>query len=217
MTRSKTKTSKGSQTKKASGKGMSKGKKPSKKAAVKSTVTTDVAGDAAVATGGEVAATVAVVEQPAVEPIQAGEPDTAQTVAPTGEPEAKPEAAPVVCPNCGGTEVDDDGDCAKCHEPKITGKKAGPPKAKEPRAKKPASDKPKRPSGLDAAAKVLEETGQPMNVKEIVEVAFTKGYWKPAGRTPAATLASALIREIAKKGGDSRFRKSDRGKFVLNR
>jgi hypothetical protein len=70
---------------------------------------------------------------------------------------------------------------------------------------------------LDAAFKVLEETGQPMNVKEIVEVAFTKSYWKPAGRTPSATLASALIREISKKGANSRFRKTERGKFVLNR
>jgi hypothetical protein len=63
----------------------------------------------------------------------------------------------------------------------------------------------------------MEDTGVPMNVKEIVEVAFAKGYWKPGGRTPSATLAAALIREIAKKGSQSRFRKSERGKFMLNR
>ena len=56
-----------------------------------------------------------------------------------------------------------------------------------------------------------------MNVKEITEVAFAKGYWKPAGRTPSATLASALIREIAKKGDASRFVKTDRGKFAAKR
>lgn len=75
----------------------------------------------------------------------------------------------------------------------------------------------KRMGGLDAAAKILEETGVPMNVKEITEVAIAKCYWKPAGRTPSATLAAALMREIAQKGSDSRFRKSERGKFVLNR
>jgi len=52
------------------------------------------------------------------------EADTAQTSAPTGEPEAKLETAPGVCPNCGATEVDEDGDCAKCHEPKVAGKDA---------------------------------------------------------------------------------------------
>lgn len=76
------------------------------------------------------------------------------------------------------------------------------------------ASKEKRMGGLDAAAKVLEETGVAMNVKEITELAITKGYWKPAGRTPSATLASALMREIAQKGSDSRFRKSERGKFV---
>jgi len=140
--------------------------------------------------------------------------DTVQTVNPRGEPEATPETAAPACPNCGGTEVDENGDCAKCHEPKDAGKEVN---AKKLRAKKAKADKPKRISGLDAAAKVLEETGVAMNVKEIVEVAFAKGYWKPAGRTPSATLAAALMREIAKKGDASRFRKSERGKFVLNR
>jgi hypothetical protein len=116
----------------------------------------------------------------------------------------------IVCPNCGGTEVDEEGDCAKCLEPKIVeqANNQKPSASKEP--------KKKRMGGLDAAAKVLEETGVPMNVKEITAVAFTKGYWKPAGRTPSATLAAALMREIAKKGVASRFRRSERGKFVLN-
>ena len=44
-------------------------------------------------------------------------------------------------------------------------------------------------SGLDAAAKVLEESGQPMNAKEMVEAAEAKGYWKsPGGKTPHATV-----------------------------
>jgi hypothetical protein len=148
----------------------------------------------------------------------------AQTSAPTGEPDAKPETAPGVCPNCGATEVDEDGDCAKCHEPHVAGKDAkvdGAPKAdkaKKPRAKKAKADKPKRTSGLDAAAKVLEESGQPMTAKEMVEAAEGKGYWKsPGGKTPHATVYSAIIREIAKKGDASRFVKTERGKFAANK
>jgi hypothetical protein len=231
MKRSATKKSgKAGPVKKADGKGATKGKKPGKKAPVILPATADAATDknAAMADGdggatpesapdADMATTVAVGEQPSVAPIASGEVDTAQTAAPTGEVEPEPAVAPVVCPNCGSTEVDEDGDCAKCHEPNIAGKKPEPTKAKRTQPKKVKADRPKRLSGLDAAAKILEETGQPMNVKEIVEVAFAKNYWKPAGRTPSATLASALGREIAKKGSESRFRKSDRGKFVLNR
>lgn len=74
--------------------------------------------------------------------------------------------------------------------------------------------KAKRPSGLNAAARVLVEAGKPMTVKEIVEVAFEKGYWKSDGATPHATIYSAIIREVATKGEDSRFKKVERGKFV---
>jgi hypothetical protein len=86
-------------------------------------------------------------------------------------------------------------------------------KAKPSRAKK--EPKEKRMSGLDAAAKVLEESGQPMTAKEMVEAAETKGYWKsPGGKTPHATVYSAIIREIKTKGKESRFSKADRGKFA---
>jgi hypothetical protein len=76
------------------------------------------------------------------------EPDTAQTsaptgkdvaiapAAPTGEDLAKPEPAPDACPNCGSTERDEHGACAKCHEPKVAGKEAQAAKTKKPRAKK---------------------------------------------------------------------------------
>ena len=73
----------------------------------------------------------------------------------------------------------------------------------------------KRPSGLDAAAKVLGETGKPMNCKAIVERMLAKGLWKTNGKTPAATIYAAIIREIAKKGKEARFRKVERGKFEL--
>ena len=38
----------------------------------------------------------------------------------------------------------------------------------------------------------------------------------PAGKTPEATLFSALVREITTNGGRSRFKKPGRGQFALN-
>ncbi len=73
----------------------------------------------------------------------------------------------------------------------------------------------KRPSGLDAAAKVLAEAEEPLSCKAIVERAFEKGYWASGGKTPAATIYAAILREIRDKGDAARFRKVARGKFVL--
>jgi hypothetical protein len=72
---------------------------------------------------------------------------------------------------------------------------------------------PKRPSGLDLAAKVLAEAGHPLQAKAIAERVLAAG-WTTSGKTPHATLYSAMIREIAGKGEASRFRKTDRGLFV---
>jgi hypothetical protein len=86
--------------------------------------------------------------------------------------------------------------------------------AKRGRAQR-AEAKPKKMSGLDAAAAVLAESAEPMNAKEMIEAVETKGLWKsPGGKTPHATLYSAIIREITIKGDAARFRKADRGKFV---
>jgi hypothetical protein len=80
-------------------------------------------------------------------------------------------------------------------------------------AKEPAP--PKRLSALDAAAQVLSEAGQPMNCQEMIAAMAAKGYWtSPAGKTPAATLYSALLREIKTKGDQTRFQKTERGKFA---
>jgi hypothetical protein len=71
-------------------------------------------------------------------------------------------------------------------------------------------------SALDAAAKVLGESKEPMNTKSMIEVMAAKGYWKsPGGKTPHATLYSAILREIDTKGSDARFKKADRGMFTL--
>jgi hypothetical protein len=70
-------------------------------------------------------------------------------------------------------------------------------------------------SCLNAAAKVLAENGEPMTCKEMIEAMATKGYWTtPGGKTPHATLYSSIAREIRDKGKDSRFKKSERGKFA---
>jgi hypothetical protein len=86
----------------------------------------------------------------------------------------------------------------------------------KPRKRRPKGEpKPKRMSGLDAAARVLEESSEPMTAKEMVEAAEAKGYWKsPGGKTPHATVYSAILREIKAKGKDARFRKAERGKFA---
>ena len=78
-----------------------------------------------------------------------------------------------------------------------------------------APEKRKRVSGLDAAAKVLAEAGEPLNTAEMVKRMLAKGLWKTGGKTPAATIYAAIIREIAVKGAASRFRKVARGCFEL--
>ena len=72
-----------------------------------------------------------------------------------------------------------------------------------------------RPSALNAAARVLAETDAAMTCQELIAVMAKKGYWtSPAGRTPQATLYSAIAREIKTKGANARFRKTERGTFA---
>ena len=81
---------------------------------------------------------------------------------------------------------------------------------------KPVANESGKLSCLDAAAKVLGESKEPMNTKEMIEAMATKKYWTSSGgKTPAATLYSAILRELG-KGKDSRFKKTERGKFALN-
>lgn len=86
-------------------------------------------------------------------------------------------------------------------------------KAKAEKAKR--EPKPKKPSLLDAAATYLVLVGEPMSCKAIVEELAERGLWSsPAGKTPHATLYAAILREIATKGKDARFKKTDRGQFA---
>ena len=89
-----------------------------------------------------------------------------------------------------------------------------PKKGKSKKTKEAGADNQKL-SALDAAAKVLAETGQPMSCKELIEAMDQKGYWSsPGGKTPAATLYSGITKEISIKGKESRFQKTDRGRFA---
>ena len=114
---------------------------------------------------------------------------------------------------------------------KTTRKKATPKKAASTKkaAAKPAAGKPtpakkttpqkaaKKMSALDAAAKVLCESKQPLRSGELIERMAAQGYWKsPGGQTPAATLYAAITREINLKGQDARFKKTGRGLFAAN-
>ena len=95
-------------------------------------------------------------------------------------------------------------------------KKSTEPKAqkspKPPRA--PKETKPKKLSGLDAAAMVLASAKTPMNMKTVFTEIQSRKLWATKGATPEATLYAAVIREIAAKGKDSRFKKHDRGLFT---
>lgn len=74
---------------------------------------------------------------------------------------------------------------------------------------------PKRISALDAAAQVLAASKEPMRAKDLIAAMADQGLWSsPNGKTPEATLYAAMIREIAAKGTDARFRKVERGLFA---
>ena len=80
-------------------------------------------------------------------------------------------------------------------------------KAREPKTKKVGA--------LEAAAQVLAASSEPMNCMVLVEAMATQGLWSsPAARTPQATLYSAILREIATTGAESRFVKKDWGMFA---
>ena len=75
----------------------------------------------------------------------------------------------------------------------------------------------KKKSLLDLAAKILADTGEALNCKELVAKAKETG-WESTGKTPEQTLYSGIFREMKEKGEASRFKKSaDRkGYFEAN-
>lgn len=100
---------------------------------------------------------------------------------------------------------------------KAPAKKTSAKKATSAKAKKAAPKSNGKLSAIDAAAKVLATSKEPMNCKELVEAMAAKKLWtSPGGKTPHATLYSAILREIQTKGKDARFTKTERGKFAAN-
>jgi hypothetical protein len=94
----------------------------------------------------------------------------------------------------------------------------GDPTRKPAAAKSEAKDNAdKRMSCLDAAAKVLDEAGEPMNTMDMFNAMVTAEYWSSDKATPQNTIYAAILREIANKGEASRFRRAEqRGKFELS-
>jgi hypothetical protein len=95
------------------------------------------------------------------------------------------------------------------------GPKTKPSRARRAKTKATAAEAPKKLSALDAALRVLEEAGQAMTCPEMIAAMTAKGYWiSPGGKTPQATLYSAILREITTKGDASRFVKAAPGRFA---
>ena len=106
---------------------------------------------------------------------------------------------------------------ASAATPKAAAKTAKAAAKATPKAKTAAVPK-KGLSLLNAAATVLERSGEAMPVRAMIEEAKASGLWTPGGgKTPEQTLYSAIIREIKDKGGASRFRKDSRGRFAFAR
>ncbi|MFN3165585.1 MAG: HTH domain-containing protein [Phycisphaeraceae bacterium] len=83
---------------------------------------------------------------------------------------------------------------------------------------KKAKDAPANSGGklslIAAAAQVLAKAKKPMTTKEMVDQVVAAGLWTPgAGKTPHATLYSAILRDL--KSETPRFEKVDRGQFTL--
>jgi HB1, ASXL, restriction endonuclease HTH domain len=152
-------------------------------------------------------------EPPPAAPTLAQEPPAAATSpsAPTTAetPPAAVEAAPAPEPMSPAPEATE-ATTTTANEPAQT---ANQPKRQLKAAAKPQD---KKLSALDAAAKVLAETRTPMSCQELIGAMAVKGYWtSPGGKTPAATLYSAMLREITTKGDQARFTKTGRGYFAF--
>ena len=99
--------------------------------------------------------------------------------------------------------------------------------ATAPTAEKKATEAPRPPlmteeeakarklSLLDAAVEVMKRLSGPLGAKDITIKVMGLGLWSGKGKTPEATLYSAMIREIANKGEQARFKKVGRGRFEL--
>jgi hypothetical protein len=108
------------------------------------------------------------------------------------------------------TQLDKEKKAAK----KPRGKSMATPATKPIAGKAPKVDKPL--SCLGAAAEVLKAAKEPMACKAMIDAMFSAKLWTSDAPTPSATLYSAILREIQKKGSASRFKKTERGQFALS-
>ena len=100
--------------------------------------------------------------------------------------------------------------------PKSAKTEVAAPAAAAKKSAKAKATKPKKVSALDAAAQVLEAKGDSMTAPELIAAMAEQKLWSsPNGKTPAATLYAAMLREITTKGKESRFARPERGKFSL--
>ena len=140
----------------------------------------------------------ATAEQPVTEPAVAEAPTAEQPAA------IEPEAAAAATEQPASEQPAADQRVAEAGGKKRKAKKASEPKADG------------KLSAIDAAAKVLTEAGKLLTSKEMITAMAEKGYWtSPGGKTPHATLYSAILREISVKGAEARFQKTERGKFAV--
>lgn len=112
--------------------------------------------------------------------------------------------------------------CQRCWEDEAgaDGSDQPPAATTEPAETAPSAGEPPRPkrmSALDAAAAVLQETGQALRSGELILAMAERGLWEsPGGKTPAATLYAAMMREANTQGDASRFKRVEHGKFTYN-
>lgn len=96
------------------------------------------------------------------------------------------------------------------------GTKAPAKPKKEKKAPKPAAVK--KVSALDAAYEILKDSEEALTPKQLIEEMSIRKLWRsPGGKTPEATMSAAIIREIGKKGNQSRFRKTAPGHFAASK
>ena len=67
-----------------------------------------------------------------------------------------------------------------------------------------------------AIVEVLAREGSPLHSTTITERVLAEGLWKTTGKTPTATVAAVLYRDIKKYGAASRFLQTGRNRFFLN-
>jgi len=138
--------------------------------------------------------------------------EAAERAASNGEATTQPDAVPVATTAAKGRPRK-----GKAAPTPTTAKNAPKANVGARKTKTVIQPKAKRLSALDAAAQVLASSKEPRNTKSLIAEMEKKGLWtSPGGKTPAATLYAAIIREIGLKKREARFLKTERGLFTFN-